>query len=58
LDITGILSAWVKGMSNYGLVVKFLIEKGRNFILREDPALPPGVRVKVEVYYTAKEVNK
>lgn len=56
LDITGILSAWVKGNPNYGLILKSLVEKGRNFTLIQDPEFPPGVKAKV--YYTAKEVSK
>ncbi len=58
LDITGILSDWVKGRPNYGLILKPLIKKGRNFTLLEDPELPPGVKAEIEIYYTAPEVNK
>jgi len=58
LDLTGILSAWAKGRPSYGLILKPLIEKGRNFTVVQDAEFPPGVKAKVEVYYTAKEVSK
>jgi len=58
LDITGILSAWVKGKPGYGLIIKPLIEKGRDFTVVQDPEFPPGVKAKIKVYYTAPEVMK
>ena len=58
LDITGILSAWVKGKPDYGLIIKSLIEKGGNFTILEDLELPLGGWAKLEVYYTAQEVMK
>jgi len=58
LDITEILSTWVKGRPNNGLIIKSLIEKGGNFTILEDPELPPGVKAKLEIYYTAQEVMK
>jgi len=58
LDITGISSAWVKGRPNYGLILKALLKKGRNFTVVQDPEFPPGVKAEVKVYYTAPEVSK
>ncbi len=58
LDLTGILSAWARGRPNYGLIIKPLIEKGRDLTVVQDPEFPPGVKAEVEVYYTAQEVSK
>ena len=58
LDLTGMLSAWAKGRPNYGLILKSLIEKGRNLTVVQDPEFPPGVKAEVKVYYTAQEVSK
>jgi len=58
LDITGILSAWVNGKPGYGLIIKPLIEEGRDFTVVQDPEFPPGVKTEVKVYYTAPEVSK
>lgn len=54
MDVTDIVHMWLDGtLTNYGLIVMPMEDSNRFVKLHANPQLPPGVKAKVRIFYTA-----